>query len=69
MTGRTEILEAQRDRLVRTIEGGVEPRDLAALSRELRLVLAELEGLKGTDAGDLDDELERRRLARRGGVA
>lgn len=65
---RVKTLEALRDRLARQIDD-CEPRDLAPLARRLEAVLAEIDGLKEFDDGDLDDELERRRLAKQGGVA
>lgn len=43
---RRETLEALRDRLASAIDKGPEPRDLAALSRRLEVVLAELDGLR-----------------------
>lgn len=63
---RLVTLRALRDLLAREIEGCESPRDLAALSRQLTLVLADIEELappaeqKGTPL----DELRRRRSAR-----
>ena len=45
--------------------GGCEPRELAALSREKRRILVELESLAGSGKGSAIDELDRRREARR----
>ena len=67
--GRVEGLVALRDRLALEIDSNPEPRDLAALSTRLEKVLEQIDGLKESDGGDLDDELERRRLEKQGGLA
>lgn len=66
---RREALEALRDRYAAEIDAGPPARDLAAVGRRLEAVLAELDSLKETNDGDLANELDRRRLAKQGGVA
>lgn len=66
---RGRSLEALRDFYASRIVGASD-KDAAVLGRRLEVVIAELEGLKGSDDGDtLEDELERRRMVRQGGVA
>jgi hypothetical protein len=64
-TGRREILQEQRERLFGVFRSElVEAKDLPALSRELRQVLAELETLEEPVDSDLDDEVDRKRQER-----
>lgn len=56
-------LEWLRDTYQTAIEGGLEPRDLAAVGSRLEKVLAEIDGLTD-DTSDLSDELARRRSER-----
>jgi hypothetical protein len=65
---RRAALEALRDRLATDIEAA-DPKAVAALSRELRIVMAELDALRGGEAGDTVDDLAKRRAARRAGAA
>lgn len=75
MVGRREILEAARDELVKRLEdrGGCDNEDhgrvsdvaLPALLRELRLVLAEIDGIPSGKAEAPADEIAKRREARR----
>ena len=62
---RTAALQHLRQILAREIDAGPEPRDLAALSRRMMLVLAELEGLDTGEEADVVDDLTARRAARR----
>lgn len=62
---RADVLEALRDRIAAEIEAGVPARDLAALSRQLVQITAELEDLKGPTERSAADELARRRASRR----
>jgi hypothetical protein len=64
-------LLAVRDRLADAIAECDSKRDLAALSREYRAVLAELEALAPAKEKRTDgvDEISRRRAARRGAGA
>lgn len=51
-------------------DGGIPVRDLAALSREYRAVLAEIDELSPPkQEGDVVDEIAQRRAARRAGTA
>jgi hypothetical protein len=60
----TRLLEA-RDKLAAAITECCSARELPGLVREYRLVLAELAGLgSGEDAGDVVDQLARRRSAK-----
>jgi hypothetical protein len=63
---RLETLRTLRDVLARTIEGCGSPRDLAALSRQLTLVLAEIAELAPPAAEKRTplDELRSRRAGR-----
>jgi hypothetical protein len=58
-----------RDRLAEAIAGCDSNRDLAALSREYRQVLAELDAVQPVKEVDLADELNKRRAAKRKSVA
>lgn len=66
---RTAALQHLRQILAREIDAGPEPRDLAALSRRMMLVLAELEGLDLGEEADVVDDLTSRRAARRAEAA
>lgn len=60
-------LIAVRDAIEDQFRAGVEPRDFAALSREFRATLAEIDELSPKEvAGDAIDEIAARRDARRG---
>jgi hypothetical protein len=61
--GRRALLESSRQQLVAAMENA-SPRDLPPLSRELRLVLAELTKLDVKDEGSPADALAARRSAR-----
>jgi hypothetical protein len=73
--GRRELLELLRDELLGQIEndgacdnenhGGVSAKELPAISRELRLVLAELDGIPAVDSKAPADEIAKKRAARR----
>lgn len=65
---RVELLEAQRGWLVAAI-GEASPRELPALSRELREVCRELDGLCPPVKKSRVDDLADRRKARRAGAA
>lgn len=67
---RRERLEELRDQLAEVLAEGVGARDFAAVSREYRAVLAEIEVLESGElrAGDPVDEIASRRAAR-GAVA
>ena len=60
---RRKELEALQAKLVAASEGA-EPRELPAVSRELRLVMAELEDLKDVDGNGIADELDKQRARR-----
>jgi hypothetical protein len=72
---RRELLELLRDELLSRIEapgscdnenhGSVDARELPALSRELRLVLAELDGIPSAKSDAPADEIAQRREERR----
>ncbi len=61
---RRELLESCRDRLVTEIDEA-DAKELPALSRELRAVLSELEGIPDGRAQTPADEIAARRAARR----
>jgi hypothetical protein len=62
---RTARLIAARDKLATLIAESDSGREIPGLVREYRLVLAELAGLgSGEDAGDVVDQLARRRSAK-----
>src|SRR5690606_4133179 len=61
---RRASLEALRQVLARAIEAGPSPRDLAALSRQLTAVMAELDTLSAPKEVSPVDELAARRAAR-----
>lgn len=63
---RIEELEALRDTLVDAVQAA-EPRELPGVSRELRLVLVELESLEDKSGGSIGDELEQQRARRLAG--
>lgn len=56
-------LIAVRDCLKAALEGCESPRDLPGLSREYRLVMAEIESLHTQDGADVVDQLAERRRA------
>lgn len=66
---RLDTLEQLRDVLARQIESTDSGRDVAALSRQLTLVLAEIAELAPTDEVDAVDEIAARRNARRASPA
>jgi hypothetical protein len=67
---RLERLEALRQLHEDTIANGVPARELAALSREYRLTMAEIAELNPEKAtGDGIDEISERRASRRSGSA
>ena len=66
MHDRADILEALRDDLIRQ-QQDAGPKELPALSRELRAVLAELEQIAVPAEGSLSDELRRKRAERLAG--
>lgn len=61
---RRRALRALRDVLARTIEDA-EPREVAALSRQLALVLKELDELPAAKGASSFDDLASRRAARK----
>jgi DNA polymerase III delta subunit len=64
---RKQALQAIRDRMAEMLEGEEDPRDAAALSRELRALMGELASLDSAPKEQPRtglDELERRRAAR-----
>lgn len=62
---RRETLEALRDHLAAAIDAGPDARDLAALSRRLEAVLADLDGLRvPVGKGTVADALADRRSAK-----
>lgn len=61
---RREVLEALREKLADAFVDGLEPRDLAALSKEFRAVMVELDTLPGGEEVDTVDDLAARRAAR-----
>lgn len=64
---RVLTLKALRDVLASEIDDCESGRDLAALSRQMTLVLAEIAELAPTDEVDAVDEIAARRNARRSG--
>lgn len=64
MADRRETLEDLRARLLAAIPEA-ELKELAALSREVRQILADLDGLPSADAKAPADEIARRREDRR----
>lgn len=70
MTDRIFRLRATRDRLNAALDQCESARDLAALSREYRLTLAELDELTPTsEEASAVDEISERRTARAAGTA
>jgi hypothetical protein len=67
--GRLERLIDTRDRLAGAIEGCESSRDLPGLSREYRMVLAEIDSLHTEVGVDAVDELTARRSAKDSGGA
>ncbi|GAB1642545.1 hypothetical protein [Krasilnikovia sp. MM14-A1259] len=64
MAGRREILESLRDQLIAACPAS-ELKELPALSRELRQVLAELDAIPDGKAKAPADEIAKRRADRR----
>ena len=64
MESRRERLEALRDSLADLIADGVGARDFAALSREYRATLAELDALPAAKEVSAADEIAERRARR-----
>lgn len=63
--GRGSALEAIRDLIAGKLTDDLDPRDIAALSRELRAVLGEIDGISAGGAKEsILDELARRRTER-----
>lgn len=65
---RIERLRADRDRLEAAMDEA-EPRELAALVREHRTVLAEIEKLAATPKGSVIDQIAQKRREREAGAA
>ncbi len=65
MATHREALELLRDQLTATLKLVTQPRDVAGISRELRLVWAELEGLPVPGSKAPVDLLAQRREERR----
>jgi cytochrome c len=61
---RRETLVDLRKRLAEAFEVAEDPRDLTALSKELRAVVAELDQLSSAEEVDTVDDLAARRAAR-----
>jgi hypothetical protein len=61
---RIERLIDMRDLLAAAIAGCESPRDLPGLSREYRMVLAEIASLHTEDGADVVDQLAARRTAK-----
>jgi len=61
---RRDTLSDLHERLTVALDDVVDPRDLAALSKELRAVVAELDTLPGGEEVDAVDDLAARRQAR-----
>ncbi len=59
--GRLERLIATRDRIAGALADEPSPRDLPALSREYRMVLAEIDALDVREESDVVDQLAARR--------
>ena len=62
---RAATLKALRDRLAQDIEVCESMRDVAALARQLVLVLADLDSLPNSEVRSSADEIAARRSARR----
>lgn len=65
---RRERLEALRSQLEAALAGEVPHRELAALSREYRACLAELDALPAVKEVSAADEIAERRRARKAGA-
>lgn len=61
---RRATLEALRAKLAATIDGWVEPKELAALSMRLERVLEQLDDLGSSESHDAVDDLRRKRAER-----
>jgi hypothetical protein len=66
---RVDTLRELRDLLARQIESCESGRDVAALSRQLTTVLAEISELLPSEKVDAVDEISARRNSRRAGAA
>lgn len=64
MASRREILESLRDELWSAVDDAT-VKDLPAVARELRMILAELEGIPSAKADTPADEIAKKREARR----
>lgn len=62
--GRVARLHYTRDLLAAALDACESARDLPALSREYRIVLAELDGLSGDEETSVVDQLAQRRRAK-----
>lgn len=67
--GRLARLVATRDQLAAALADDPAPRDLPALSREYRMVLAEIADLSTSEEVDIVDQLAARRKAQAAGDA
>lgn len=63
-TNRRDTLADLQERLTEALEVAEDPRDLTALSKELRAVVSELDTLPGGEEVDTVDDLAARRAAR-----
>lgn len=61
---RRETLEKLRDVIAEQITLGVEPKDLAALSRRLEVLTLEIESMGGRTSGSIADALAARRASK-----
>lgn len=68
MSSRRDRLTSLRSEIEAAIDGA-ETKDLAALSREYRAILAEIEGIPDPSEVSVVDEIAQRRNARRSGSA
>lgn len=64
VTNRRDTLADLHERLTDALDNAEEPRDLTAISKELRAVAAELDTLPGGEEVDTVDDLAARRAAR-----
>jgi hypothetical protein len=62
--GRLDRLTTTRDRLAEALADGPSTRDMPALSREYRLLLAEIDSLSTVEDADAVDQLAARRGAK-----
>ena len=63
----TSLIEELRSQITRLDSAldAAEPREIAALLRERRITLSEIESLAGPEKGSIVDELTRKRQGRR----